>query len=57
MKKSYYYVMPEWQNEPLCIVCASEKGLKKAKREFPKCTFEPCPYVESDYHLDLHNYD
>jgi hypothetical protein len=36
MKKSYYYVMPEWQNEPLCIVCASEKGLKKAKREFPK---------------------
>lgn len=49
--------MPKWENEPLAIIYASEKGMKQAKKEFPSCTFEPCPYTESDYYLTVHNYD
>lgn len=43
--------MPAWQNEPLCIVYADSKGLKKAEKEFPDCEFVPCPYTESDREL------
>ena len=46
--KNYFYVIPNWQNEPLCIIYADNKGLKQAKKEFPNCNFEPCPFTESD---------
>jgi hypothetical protein len=54
--KKYFYVMPDWQNEPLCIVLVDSKGLKAAKKDFPKCTFEPCPFSESDKILQVHEY-
>lgn len=49
--------MPNWQNAPLCIIYADNKGLKQAIKEFPKCEFIPCPYTESDKkELSLHEF-
>ena len=30
--KNYYYIIPNWQNEPLCIILVSNKDLKKAMK-------------------------
>ena len=54
--KNYYYVMPNWQNNPLCIVLVSDKIRKKAEKQFPNCEFKPCPYTEDDKILDLHEF-
>lgn len=54
---NYYYVCPKWQNEVLCIVYASVKGLKRAKKEFTSCIFQPCPYTDSDKNIPLNIYN
>ena len=46
--KNYYYIIPNWQNEPLCIILVSNKDLKKAMKGYPDCDYSPCPFTEED---------
>ncbi len=40
-----YYVMPTYQNEPLCIIGCT-KLTKVIEAQYPQCTFEPAPTFE-----------
>lgn len=51
--KNYYYILPSWQNNPLCIILVSNKELKKAMKNFPECDYSPCPFTKED-ELNFH---